>query len=89
MSITKERKNEIINKYGDSKTDSGDTGVQIAILTERINNITEHLKSNKKDYSGQRGLIKLVSQRRKLSKYLTKIDPNKYEELRNKLGLIK
>ena len=89
MSITKERKSEIIKEFGESKNDSGSTDVQIAILTERINNITQHLKGNKKDYSGQRGLIKLVSQRRKLSKFLTKIDPKGYEKLKNKLGLRK
>ena len=82
-------KSEIVKKFGSNDSDSGSTAVQIALITKKINNLTEHLKTNKKDYSSQRGLIKLVSQRRKLSKYLVKSNPNQYEELRNELGLRK
>ena len=82
-------KSEIAKKFGSNESDSGSTAVQIALITKKINNLTEHLKTNKKDYSSQRGLIKLVSQRRKLSKYLVKSNPNQYEELRNELGLRK
>ena len=89
MSITKERTKELILKFGQSDSNTGSTEAQIAILTERIRNITKHLQENKKDYSGQRGLIKMVSQRRKLTKYLIRHNPGKYEELRSELGLRK
>ena len=89
MSITKERKSELIKQYGKTEENSGSVEAQIALLTERIRNITEHLKNNKKDYSGERGLILMVSQRRKLTKYLVKHNPDKYEKLRTDLGLRK
>ena len=89
MSITKERTKEFILKFGQSDSNTGSTEAQIAILTERIRNITKHLKENKKDYSGQRGLIKMVSLRRKLTKYLQRNTPEKYDELRSELGLRK
>ena len=84
-----ENKNEIVKKFGSNESDSGSTAVQIALITKKINNLTEHLKANKKDYSGQRGLIKMVSQRRKLSKYLVKTNPDQYEKLKSELGLRK
>ena len=84
-----ENKNEIVKKFGSNESDSGSTAVQIALITKKINNLTEHLKVNKKDYSGQRGLIKMVSQRRKLSKYLVKTNPDQYEKLKSELGLRK
>ncbi len=89
MSITKERKMELINQFGGIESNSGSIEAQIALLTERIRNITEHLKKNKKDFSGERGLTKMVAQRRKLAKYLIKQDPGKYEKLRTELGLRK
>ncbi len=89
MSIVEKNKNEIVKQFGDNENDTGSTEVQIALLTKKINNLTEHLKNNKKDYSGQRGLIKMVSHRRKLSKYLVKIDPKKYEKIKSELGLRK
>ena len=89
MSITKERTKELIKQFGKSENNTGSTEVQIAILTDRIRNITTHLQTNKKDYSGQRGLIKMVSQRRKLTKYMLRYTPEKYDELRIELKLRK
>lgn len=89
MSITKERKKELIKQFGKSEENSGSVEAQIALLTERIRNITEHLKNNKKDFSGERGLVLMVAQRRKLTKYLVKYNPGKYEKLRTDLGLRK
>ena len=89
MSILEKENNEIVKQFGNDESNTGTTEVQIALLTKKINNLTEHLKNNKKDYSGQRGLIKMVSQRRKLSKYLTKTDPQKYEKIKSDLGLRK
>ena len=89
MLILEKENNEIVKKFGNDESNTGTTEVQIALLTKKINNLTEHLKNNKKDYSGQRGLIKMVSQRRKLSKYLTKTDPQKYEKIKSDLGLRK
>ena len=87
--ITAEKKTELIGSY---KTHEGDTGspeVQIAILTERIKNITEHLKTHKKDHTTRRGLLMLVGRRSTLLKYLTKKDPKRYKEIVGKLGLRK
>ena len=89
MSITKERKMELIKQFGKSEDNSGSVEAQIALLTERIRNITEHLKNNKKDFSGERGLVLMVAQRGKLTKYLVKHNPEKYEKLRTDLGLRK
>ena len=87
--LTKEKKQEIINEY---KTHEGDTGspeVQIAILTERINHLNEHLKVYKKDHHSRRGLLKMVGQRRGLLNYLTKVDIERYRAIVEKLGLRK
>ena len=87
--ITAEKKQELIGTY---KTHEGDTGspeVQIALLTERIKNITEHLKSHKKDHTTRRGLLMLVGRRSTLLKYLSKQDPKRYKEIVGKLGLRK
>ena len=81
MSITKEEKAKLIKKYGDSDTNTGASAAQIAILTERINNITEHLRENKKDHSGRRGLLIMVSKRRKLLNYTKKKNMTEYMEL--------
>tara|TARA_B100000401_G_C52272720_1_gene469758 strand:- start:120 stop:389 length:270 start_codon:yes stop_codon:yes gene_type:complete len=81
MSITKEEKAKLIKKHGNSETDTGSSAAQIAILTERINNITEHLRENKKDHSGRRGLLIMVSKRRKLLNYTKKKNMTEYMEL--------
>jgi small subunit ribosomal protein S15 len=87
--ITAEKKQELIQSY---KTHEGDTGspeVQIALLTERIKYITEHLKTHRKDHTTRRGLLMLVGRRSTLLKYLTKTDPKRYKEIVGKLGLRK
>ncbi|HMA62499.1 MAG TPA: 30S ribosomal protein S15 [bacterium] len=89
MSITKERKQELIEKFGEDSEDTGSPQVQIAILTERIKNITEHLKGAKQDHSSRRGLLKLVSRRKNLLKYLKKHDEESYKELIAELGIRK
>ncbi len=89
MSIKKQAKTGLINEYKIHEKDTGSPEVQIAILTERINNLTEHFKVHKKDHSSRRGLLKLVSKRRKLLDYLKKHDSAKYQELLEKLKLRK
>jgi len=85
--LTKERKRELIERFKESDKDTGSTSVQIALLTERINYLTEHLKKHKKDFHSRRGLLILVGRRRRLLKYLKKTDPKRYEELINELNL--
>lgn len=87
MSLTKEVKSAIIAEYGKSETDSGSTEVQIALLTQRIRDLTEHLKIHKGDHHTRRGLLKLVGQRRRLSNYLKAKDIEGYRELIAKLGI--
>lgn len=87
--ISKEKKQEIIAKYGRKEGDTGSPEVQIALLTERITELTEHLKINKKDHHSRRGLMKMVGQRRGLLEYLKKTDINEYRSLIEKLGLRK
>ena len=87
--ITKEKKAEIIAKYGKTPEDTGSTQVQVALLTERINELTEHLKVHKQDHHSRRGLLKMVGQRRGLLEYLKKIDINEYRALIEKRGLRK
>lgn len=89
MSITQERKQELIEAYAVHEGDTGSVEVQCAVLTERINNLTEHLKINKKDFICRRGLLILVSRRRKLTEYLKKRDLKRYETLIKKLNLRK
>ena len=89
MTITKERKQELIGEYKNSDSDTGSPEVQIAILTTRINNLTEHMRSHKKDYACRRGLLALVSRRRRLLDYLRKIDPQRYLDIIGKLGFRK
>ncbi len=89
MAVTGEERKEIISEYGHSEADTGSTEVQIALLTKRIKDLTEHLKKHKKDHSSRRGLLKLVGQRRRLLKYLKKSDLEKYRKLLEKLGLRK
>ena len=88
-SITAERKQELITEYRREENDTGSPEVQVSILTERIRNLTEHMKEHKHDFHSRRGLLKLVSQRRKLLDYLKKIDLNRYENLIGSLGLRK
>lgn len=87
--ISKERKAEIIKEYGRTPEDTGSPEVQIALLTERINQLTEHLKKNKKDHHSRRGLLKMVGQRRGLLEYLKKTNIEGYRELIERLGLRK
>lgn len=85
--MTKERKAEIIKEFGKTENDTGSTEVQIALLTERITELTEHLKVHKKDNHSKIGLLKLVGKRRNLLKYLLKKDPNSYVKLTEKLEI--
>ena len=87
--ISKEKKAEIITKYGRTPEDTGSPEVQIALLTERITELTEHLKVNKKDHHSRRGRLKMVGQRRRLLEYLKKKDLESYRKLIESLGLRK
>ena len=87
MSGSSEKKVELLKKYANSDTDKGSTKVQVAILSHRINSLTEHLKSNKKDQSTRRGLLKLVGRRKKLLSYLKGKSQEKYQSLIKSLGL--
>jgi small subunit ribosomal protein S15 len=87
MSFKQEKKSEIINKYRIHENDTGSPEVQIAILTERINYLTEHLKVHKKDHHSRRGLLKMVGQRRHLLNYLMKKDLDRYRAIIESLGL--
>ena len=89
MALTKERKAELINKFGKNEKDSGATEVQIAILTEEINELTEHLKVHIHDYHSKRGLLKKVGKRRSLLDYLKEKDIVKYRELIKELNIRK
>jgi len=81
MSIKKEKTVDLVKKYGKNENNTGSSSAQVAILTERINNITAHLKENKKDHSGRRGLLIMVSKRRKLLNYINKNNSTEYVEL--------
>jgi small subunit ribosomal protein S15 len=87
MSITAERKAALIKEYATAEGDTGSPEVQVAILTERINNLTEHFKDHKKDNHSRRGLLTLVSSRRSLLDYLKKKDEGRYAKLINGLGI--
>ena len=87
MSITAERKSVLINDYAVTKGDTGSPEVQVAVLTERILNLTEHFKIHKKDHHSRRGLLMLVSRRRKLLDYLKRVDDGRYAALIKRLGL--
>jgi small subunit ribosomal protein S15 len=89
MSITAERKKSLISEYATKPGDTGSPEVQVAILTERINNLTEHFKTHGKDNHSRRGLLKLVNQRRSLLDYLKKSEEARYVKLINRLGLRK
>ncbi|MBR1507188.1 MAG: 30S ribosomal protein S15 [Eubacterium sp.] len=87
--ITAERKKEIIAKYGKDANDTGSAEVQVALLTERINDLNEHFKTHPLDHHSRRGLLKLVGQRRNMLAYIKSKDINRYRELIEKLGLRK
>ena len=87
LSITKERTAELIKEYGNNEHDSGNVEVQVAILTERIRNLTEHLKVHKKDNHTRRGLMKLIGKRRGLLKYIKSRDIEQYRSLVKRLGI--
>jgi small subunit ribosomal protein S15 len=87
MSITAERKNALVKEYAQKAGDTGSPEVQVAILTERINNLTGHFKTHNKDNHSRRGLLKLVSSRRSLLDYLKKKDESRYRTLIEKLGI--
>ena len=89
MSVTKEKIVEITKDFGKKENDFGSTETQIAIFTERIRNITGHLKQNKKDHSGRRGLVILVSKRRRLLDYLHKTNLNSYKNILEQLNIRK
>jgi small subunit ribosomal protein S15 len=87
MSITPERKTSLITEYATKQGDTGSPEVQVAILSERIANLTEHFKSHSKDNHSRRGLLKMVSTRRGLLDYIKKIDENRYKALIERLGI--
>lgn len=89
MPITKDEKQQVIEQYGLNDKDTGSTEVQIALLTSRIQHLTEHLRTHKKDHHSRRGLLKMVGHRRRLLKYLKRKDLDGYRELLQKLGLRK
>ena len=87
--LTADRKQEIITRFGDNPADTGSTRVQVALLTARINDLTEHLRSHKKDHHSRRGLLMLVGRRRRLLNYLQRTDVEGYRALVRDLGLRK
>jgi small subunit ribosomal protein S15 len=87
MSITADRKAELIKSYAQGESDTGSPEVQVAILSERITNLTEHFKDHKKDHHSRRGLLKMVGQRRRLLDYLKDRDSTRYDKLIERLGL--
>ena len=87
MSLTVDRKREIVERFGKDERDTGSTEVQVALLTERINGLTEHLREHKKDHHSRRGLLMLVGQRRRLLNYLQRKDLDRYRGLISELGL--
>jgi small subunit ribosomal protein S15 len=89
MALTKERKLELAKTFGKSEKDTGNTDVQVALLTDRINSLTGHVKANPKDHHTRYGLLKLVGQRRSLLNYLSRTDIERYRELIKKLNIRK
>jgi small subunit ribosomal protein S15 len=87
--LTEEKKRRIIAESRTHEKDSGSAEIQIALLTERINELTEHLKAHRKDYSSRRGLLKMVGKRASLLKYLTRTNPQRYQAVITRLGLRK
>jgi small subunit ribosomal protein S15 len=89
MTLTQEKKAELIDKFGDSAQDTGKTEVQVAMLTARINELTEHLRTHKKDHHSRRGLLMLVGRRRRFLDYLQRSDLERYRALLKELGIRK
>ena len=87
--VSKEQKAEIVSKFGGNTANTGDSAVQVALLTARINDLQIHFKANPKDHAGKRGLLKLVGQRRRLLKYIKNRNINEYRDLIAQLGLRK
>jgi small subunit ribosomal protein S15 len=87
MSLTKEKKSELIGRFGHADGDTGSTEVQVALLTERINELTEHLRTHSKDHHSRRGLLMLVGKRRRLLRYLERKNLDRYRSLVGELGL--
>ena len=87
MTLTKERKQELVEKFGDDSADTGKAEVQIAMLTDRINDLTEHLRGHRKDHHSRRGLLMLVGRRRRFLNYLQRTDLERYRSLIRELGL--
>jgi len=89
MTLTSERKHELVEKFGEGAADTGRAEVQIALMTERINLLTEHLRAHRKDHHSRRGLLMLVGRRRRLLNYLQRADLDRYRALVRELGLRK
>ena len=87
MPLTQERKQELVEKFGDNATDTGKAEVQIALMTERINDLNEHLREHRKDHHSRRGLLMLVGRRRRLLNYLRREDLERYRTVLRELGL--
>ena len=87
MTVTQERKRELVEKFGEGSGDTGRTEVQIALLTERVNGLTEHFKAHAKDHHSRRGLLMLIGKRRGLLEYLKQKDAERYRALIDKLGI--
>ena len=87
MTLTKDKKAELVDKYGRSQGDTGSAEVQVALMTERINELTEHLRTHTKDHHSRRGLLMLVGKRRRLLGYLERSDVERYRSLVSELGL--
>ncbi|HEY2650952.1 MAG TPA: 30S ribosomal protein S15 [Solirubrobacteraceae bacterium] len=89
MTLTSERKQELVEQFGESAADTGRAEVQVALMTERINQLTEHLRTHRKDHHSRRGLLMLVGRRRRLLNYLQRADLERYRALVRELGLRK
>ena len=87
MGLTKEKKQELVSKHGRSEGDTGSAEVQVALMTERINELTEHLRAHSKDHHSRRGLLKMVGKRRRILRYLERNDLERYRSLVAELGL--
>lgn len=87
MTLTQERKQELVQRFGQADSDTGRTEVQVALMTERINQLTEHLRTHRKDHHSRRGLLMLVGRRRRLLNYLQRTDLERYRSLVRELGL--
>ncbi|MDJ0632769.1 MAG: 30S ribosomal protein S15 [Xenococcaceae cyanobacterium MO_188.B29] len=87
MALTQKRKQELISEYQVHETDTGSADLQVAMLTDRINQLTQHLKSNDKDHSSRRGLLKMIGRRRRLLSYINKQDSERYKQLIARLGI--